>query len=401
MSERITLFSLILVLALGSIAFGQTTTKFGLEFSYDSNAYRTYNAVPDYLTETSFSIARDMAPAPWSARIFYDGNLNFFSQDSDLRFHDHTVGLAASRSLPWGDGILGLGGNLSLSRNAALYEYANYGQGLGYANARFQIGQSSANQFGYRLRYRRYENLPEFSNLESYVFERVNFPLSMGTSLILQTSIGRKSYSSTQSGSSSPQMPTHGHGHRGWEDSEGDWWMESGDSSATTTPPVSQWTGSVRVGQSITASTGLGIHYLRRVNLGGEVRSPYPYDEVYNYRSEDELFNDPYSYEGHEAGAELTRLLPVKMSLKLGYDYYTKNYTYAARDLEGRPLATGENRSDTQGVVWMNLSKTFTGKGALNGFQVYTEVQSIANESNDPYFDYDGTVVSLGTSLSF
>jgi hypothetical protein len=396
---RIAFVLITLVLVLCAISFGQTTTSLGLQFSYDSNAYRTYDAVPDYVTETSFSLARDIAGGPWSTRLFYEGNLNFFNEDEDRRFHDHTLGLAASRPLAWHEVVLGFGGNFSLSRNAALYEYANYAQGLAFANAKLPLGAAGASQIGYRIRYRSYENLAELTNLENYVFERVNFGLSSGTSFILQTSYGRKSYSSTSSGTPAPELPTHGHGHRGGGGGDGDEWESSTGSGGV--PPASQWMGSAKVGQSVTPSTGLGIHYLRRVSLGADAPSAYPYGKLYSYRSEDEIFNDPYSFEGHEVGVEMTRLLPWQMSVKMGYDRYVKNYTYAARDLSGEPLPTGENRMDTQGIIWVSLRKAFSGRGALNGFQIYSEVLSITNESNDPYFDYDDTVLSLGTSLSF
>jgi hypothetical protein len=405
MKGGITILLLTLVFAQSPVAFGQTTGSVGIHFSHDSNSYRTYDAVPDYVTETSFSIARDMMADPWTARLFYDGNLSFFSENSDRRFQDHTMGLAFSRPFPWNDALLAIGGNFSLSRNAALYEYADYTQGLGYVNAKFSIGQASANQLGYRLRYRGYENLPVYSYLENYVFERVNFSFSSGTSLILQTSYGRKSYSAQSSSSAAPPMPADGHGHMGGENRGGEdggdyWWGSSGD-SASLVPSASQWTGSMRVGQSITASTGVGVYYLRRANLGGNVRPSYPYGELYSYSPEDELFNDPYSYEGHELGAELTRLLPWQMSAKLGYDHYIKNYSYPARDLAGEPLASGRTRSDTQDVVRLNLSKTFSGGSAIDGFHVTTELLTIANESNDPYFDYDDTVITFGTGLSF
>jgi len=140
------------------------------------------------------------------------------------------------------------------------------------------------------------------------------------------------------------------------------------------------------------------VQVLRRVQLENGARYSYDLGELFSYSSEDDLFDDPYSYGGHEIGAALTQLLPWQITAKLGYDYLLKNYDYEALDLSGEPLASGDMRKDTRNIFWLSLTKKML---FIRRMQVSFDLYFLENDSNDPYFNYDNTVFTFGTGMSF
>lgn len=378
---------------MSSVVQSQTTSSVSVGVTYDDNAFRNYQEVSDYITQLNFYVAKDYEEVLWNFRLFYDGSLNIFAEYGDRFYHFHKVGVAASRPFGNSGGLFNFGGNVALNRYREPYDYINYVQGFGYANVRFKPSGSLITQFGYTLKYRNYDNLPEFSHFEHQGFGRVSWFLPTKTSLIFYSRIGLKDYESqtvtTTSDLSEGGMgrgPGHGRNPGSVVISE------------YQTPTTSQLIASVKLGQSITTNTGLSIQVLRRLQLEEGARYSYDIGEFFSYSSEDELFDDPYSYEGYEMGTALTQLLPWQVTAKLGYDHLIKNYDYEAINLTGDPLISGEERKDTRDVFWMSLNKSMLW---FRNMQFSIDFYYVKNDSNDPYFNYDNSVFTFGTSMSF
>lgn len=386
---------LLMALVLSSAGLAQTTKNVTVEMSYDDNSFRNYRGLSDYVTQLSLYLARDYGKDLRGARLFYDGNFNLFAEYSDRFSHYHKIGLAASRSIGEKGNALNLGGNVAIRRYDSVYDYTNYVQASGYLNYKFRPEESIVTRLGYLIKYRDYENLPEFSHYEHQLFGRFSWFLPSNTSLILYGRYGLKDYQSQtiatvvadSLGSNSERGRGHGRGGTSVVYSE------------VQTPSTSQFIGSVKVGQSVTPSTGLSVQYLRRINLTNPARYSTIAGEVWTYNTEDDLFDDPYGYEGHEISTALTQMLPWQMIVKLGYDRYIKKYSYEAFDLEGLSLA--EDRDDTRDLIWFSISKRFSQQGAFRNFQIYLDFYYLSNDSNDPYFNYDNNVFTFGSGFSF
>ncbi len=395
---RIKMFLIIwfIMAATSSAGFSQLTKSLKIEMSYDDNAFRNYRSLSDYVTQLNLYLARDYERDSWAARLYYDGNFNFFAEYTDRFSHYHRIGVAASHSFGEKSGAFNSGGNLVIKRNKSLYDYTNYVQGSGYVNAKLRPVESVIGQLGYIFKYRDYQNLPEFTHFEHQLFGRLSWFLPTNSSLILYARYGLKDYESQTIATMVTDTLSSNQG-MGRGNNVGS--RTSVVYSEVQTPSTSQFIGSVKLGQSITSTTGFSVQYLRRLSLTSSARYSTVAGEVWTYSTEDDLFDDPYGYEGHEIGAVWTQLLPWQTTFKLGYDTYIKNYSLEALDLEGLSLV--ENRKDTRDLIWFNINKRFSQKSVFRNFQIYVDFYYLNNDSNDPYFNYDNNVFTFGTGVSF
>lgn len=398
MRTKMLLGVLLTLFALSATGFSQTTKSITVEMSYDDNSFRNYKGLSDYITQLNLYLAREYEKDLWAARLYYDGSFSFFAEYTDRFSHYHKIGLAASRSLGENGSALNLGGNVVIKRYQSSYDYTNYVQGTGYVNTKIRPAESLIAQLGYILKYRDYENLPKFAYYEHRLSGRLSWFLPTNTSLIFHARYGLKDYETqtiaTVISDSLISGTGHGRGsHRGSSTSV--------FYSNYETPSTSQFIGSVKVGQSVTSTTGLSVQYLRRINLTNGARYSTVAGEVWTYNTEDDLFDDPYGYEGHEVSAVWTQILPWQTSFKLGYDSYFKNYSVEALDLDGQPLPISENRKDRRYLIWLAVNKSFPKRSLLRNFQTYLDFSYLGNDSNDLYFKYYNSVFTFGTGYSF
>lgn len=376
-----------------TFGFGQTVKSVAVEVGYDDNAFRNYRSLSDYITQLNLYLARDVQKPHWTARIYYDGRFDIFAENSDRFSHYHKMGLLVTRG--FADSELNAGGYVALNRNLELYNYTNYFQLSGFANYKVKPGESIIAQLGYIGKYRNYENLPAFNHFEHQVFGRLSWFLPTKTSMIFYARFGLKDYAQQTVSTIVPDSSGergHGPGRPGGGSVVVDEYE---------TPTASQFIASVKLGQSITSTTGVSFEYLRRSKLDDSGRSAYNFDGVWSYSSEDELYDDPYGYESHELSAGITQMLPRQTIVKAGYDYYRKNYSAAALDLTGQTLLGEPLRSYTRRLVWVQLSKRFAQKSRWRNVDFSLGVYHLINHSNDLYFDYTATAVTFGAAVSF
>ncbi len=278
-----------------------TGVKASLYYSYDSNAFHNYLGLNDKIGRGNLYFNYDNEGENDILRVYYQANYFRFQNYQDRNFLYHEMGLAYVRSIAGGSYFYS-GIKVSNRSNKELYNYYNYNQFLAYVNVKSPwLGNHF--QGGYRLRERTYKNLDGFSYWEHYVFLRLNRSFKTKTSLTMESSYGYKNYlaqtfvttvyDSTFMGGRSGRMG----GKR-----------VRTIVSVEDVPSAQLWTSSIRVAQSVTATTGLSLQVLYRYNFNSEAR--YLTAIQSGYTTEDELFDDPYSYKGLEYSAQITQLLP-------------------------------------------------------------------------------------------
>ena len=390
--------------------FGQWTRSISVNTSYDNNAFRNYAALPDFVTGLSGYLAKDSRSEKWQSRLYYRGSFNFFAEYDARNYHYHHVGAAFSRVLNKRGNALNLGLNASLRVNSEIYNYYNLKEISGYGNVKLNINPSSITNLGYRLRGRWYSNLPELNYSEHYFLARYTHFFRSKTTLIFEGNYGRKIYRKQITddiivpGNGPDDMNGYGHhqggmGHFGRAGNMGNNEGVGNTGSSSIQPGVGQWVGQVRLAQSLTHSTGLSANFVLRRNPGGEIR--YLAGQVSGYISEDELFDDRYGYESEEISATLTQLLPGQITFKASLESQWKDYTNRpALDLNGEALPGGELRNDRQLLAWFSLNKSFTISGG-KAVNLIGEVYWVDNRSNDLYYDYRVSLISIGMGMSF
>ncbi len=383
-----------------NLAFAQWTKSISVGTSYDDNAFRNHAALSDYATQLSAYLARDYGSENWQSRLFYRGSFSIFAEYDERSYHYHQIGIAWSRILSEKGNSLNFGVNGSLRANGEVYDYYNFKDASGYGNVKLKIGPSSLTNLGYRLRGRRYSNLPELDYTEHYFFTRFTHFFQTKTTFMIEGNYGRKTYREQVTDGSFSQwdMDDYGH-HQGGRGHWNGWSQFDENSTVNSKPSVGQLLGQIRLAQSITNTTGLSTEFVVRRNPGDGIR--YLSGQVSGYTTEDELFDDRYGYESEEVGATLTQLLPWQVTFKAGLESKWKNYVdRPALDLNGETLPTGELRKDKQLLTWLSLTKSFTMLGGKS-VSLMGEFYWIDNKSNDLYYDYQVSLISLGITTSF
>ena len=163
-------------------------------------------------------------------------------------------------------------------------------------------------------------------------------------------------------------------------------------------PSTRQLSAWVNVGQSLTDNIGLRLRFLQRWNLNDRGRAFV--GGAVDFIGEEELFDDPYSYESSELSITLTYLLPWSMTLRTGGYYFFKDYNYPATLDYADPFATLRNDERTGG--WFRIGKRIGGAWLLfNGLDVSIGYSYLRNQSNTGYYDYSSNSLTLGIGTDF
>jgi hypothetical protein len=364
----------------------QLTKQVGIQLVYDDNAFTNYSQITDYSTELSWYVAQDFVGGDnWEHRVFYNGFANLYKTYSRRFSHYHTLGYATAVS-PLGQGdILSLGANLALNRRTEYYEYSNYSQTIAFINYKLWPADKFIAHAGYRARFRSYQNLPELSHLEHHLFSRFSYFLPSKTSLIASMSFGIKNYKPY-----TYQIETDeaGRGRRG--------------STTTITEDnatLRQLRLGLKIGQAIANGTGLSLFYLNRINLGQQ--SYFGENQYILLFKEEDIFDDPYSYGGFDAGVTVTKLLPWRVKSSFGFEYRYKEYSSQALDLAGESLPGEPLRLDRRSQIWLTVARTFPLQNTVQNVSVLFRVLYMLNRSNDQFFDYTNLLIATGLDFSF
>lgn len=389
-----------------ALAFGTTVqvsaqfrTGIALFSSYDDNPFRNYLNRSDYITTTALSF--EYQPEESNFKLFANGNLSLFKDFSDRRYFSNSLGMSYTK--PFGEeeeNAVYAGATYFRRFNKASYDYYDFSQFIGYANLKYYLNFSEGmmSRVGYRLRYRGYRNLEEFSYLEHYGFVQVSKFFESKTTLLFELNLGNKNYVSSLG---SMFTTTDGMTDGGMMGSSMNRRMNPNTRYVSySRPTTTQLFGIARVAQSLSQTTGLSVQYLRRWDVSERTR--FLSGGAVDFQGDEELWDDPYGYQGNEYNVTLTQHLPWNMTARVSTDYLAKDYarrTFTATDTD---IPTGPLRSDTRFVTGLELKKTFDGAWAFfDGITISATYYYLRNSSNDAYFDFRNNSVSIGIVTRF
>lgn len=419
----------------------QVSGSFELGSGYDDNAFGNSS-----MTETSYgSAALTLGIFPEESRfgISYSGLFATFGAFPERRYGIHS--LIASYTLPYGEeerNSLIFAGSFNLRNDAEEYAYYDYSQGMGYLYAKHYFTETMSGRAGYTLKYRKYPNFDDMSYTEHLGWLGLNTAFESRTSVILRAEIGIKNYAPvTESvyaadpgtaatsgrtgngfvvegggpggsgnggngggngngGSGNGGSGNGSMGQNGGRMSQiGQHYSGMGETAQIITYDdaiTSQLRTSLTVGQGLTDELGLSATYVKRFNL--DDRSRAIVGGTVDFIGEEELFDDPYSYESDEASLKLTQILPAEMKLQLGGFMLWKHYSYVSNleDLAS-PL-----RNDRKYGGYASLSKTIGGSWLMfSGLELTLGYTYTRNESNTTWYDYSANGVSFGIGTEF
>jgi hypothetical protein len=406
-----------------------------IDNGYDDNMFHNYTASESASTDIALMYGYFPEDGNWA--LNYTGALSSFSQYPDRMYATNTLG--ASWALPYGTDdvnsitLLGIGSMRLDKEDYSLYDYS---QILTSISLKQKLIDDLPLLMSYRARYRSYPNFGELSYLEHFASIGTMMFFETRTSIRVQADYGYKNYLTTtnsdptltpngftaaESGMTVDGGGNGGGGNGGGGNGGGGYGSGSGNGSGAgrlsmggngqgtgmessveyliyEVPSTSQLSAWVNVGQGISDGTGLSMRYLQRWNLTDRGRAFV--GGAVDFIGEEELFDDPYSYQSNEATLTLTQVLPWTMKMKVGGYFIHKTYAYPSTlDYTDPSVAT---RADDRMGGWLTVSKSIGGDWLLfNGLDLTVGYVYLRNQSNTSYYDYSSNSLSFGISTNF
>ncbi len=385
MKNIIISFSFLIVLS--SIASAQISAHINVSSTYDDNLLRSHEPESDFVRDLDLNISY----TPGEGNLSYFLNPDYYSyQTNYLRnFFMNRLGFRNQITLSKENNkIFYFGAEWDIRINSTDYNYYDYNQLYAYANLNYNVGKFFL-KGGYNYRYRSYGNVPELTNNRHYVFVQGNTSFHTRTSIIIEADAGYKSFGGQELYTIS-SGGGRGSGHMG-----GGYTTYS----ATEIPSLSQAVFLARIAQSVYDKMGIYIQYRKQINLN----SSSSYANQNDYYQDEELFDDPFSYESDQYSGKLTWMLPWNTKLQLGASlnskkYISENAFISAEDSTG----LGGIRADEQKNVNFSFSKKFfPHKAWLNTLTLNFNYSYILNESNSYWYDYKNNYAGAGIRWSF
>jgi hypothetical protein len=358
------------ILALLTLNYGQLETRMDISSFYDDNILLSPLPVSDMVSDFDFHMNYDGLSG--SASLYYNGTFMLYRQRQQYNSSLHDLGFDYYRI--WGAHTLYLGGAAAFKMNHTTYNLYNYQQFYLYGSMRFVLNRFLL-KTGYNFRYRYYNNYAEIVNSQHYLFGQINKSFWTGTSLLLEMDLGYKTYPNQGSVYALPM------GGRGQGRSQN--YYQAGLS-------YSHLIWLARISQSLHPKIGINFRYRQQIGLDQSAFSINSYD----YAQNDELFDDPFSYNSDSYSSQLTWHLPVAFKFIASGIYSDKTYHNEQPyliPLDGSN--EGGYRHDYQQRLSIILTKNFyLNKNWIKSFQFGINYYYVNNNSNSYWFRYRNNI---------
>ena len=379
--------NIFMLLLLFVSAQAQLQTKIIISSYYDDNLFRSPQPESDLYSNLGIKLKYKAQDSNFS--IHDEINYLTFTNNNQRNFYLNNLGV--DYFTPLGkdkDHTFYTGAEWTMRMDNQEYNYYDYQQFYAYANWRFNLNPFFL-KTGYNFRYRSYTYLPDLTNSRHYIFLQLNRAFQTGTTFILEGDAGYKTFTGSDF-----YLRSSG-GKRGF----GRWMEDDGAYSYSTIPDMAQGVLLARVAQSLHPRVGIYFQYRRQISL--KEQSGYLNNE--SYFQDEELFDDPFSYESTGYNSQLTWMSPWGIKLQFGGNLNTKDYISESAFLSAEDsVGLGGIRKDDQQIYYITLSKTiFIKKQWLNSLKLNLNYNYIRNESNSYWYDYKNATIGGSVQWHF
>jgi hypothetical protein len=418
--RKITFAVVSLMLSVAGFSYAQKDLQVGTNMLVDDNIFRNYAGQSDIVFMPYASLGYGVEASELGHLYFgYNGEFFLFNELSHRDFSVHQIGADYNHMWPESQTLLALGGQVETRFNPEDYSYYNYTTGGFYLNFKRYLKDNVMFLARYNLNGKRFKEFPEFNYAEQIIALQTNIYLPSRTTLSLTSTYYHKNYTSNVesldstfvTGEDLPQMGPWtrmgrgtGMGRRFWDwldPSEGEGFYLYGvreEQFAST----DQLKLGATVAQNLAEGTGLMFGYLARVNPHNRNRFLSNLGE--SVLNNEEVFDDHYSYIGHEGKLQLKQLLPGESSLTLLLTARSRKFSgRPAMDLEGNFLPEGNSRLDRAVMFQAQFIKRISAGSfeMLNDFNFSVNAGAGKNRSNDEYYDYKSAWFSIAVEKAF
>jgi hypothetical protein len=388
------IFILLILFFTTNLISAQLTPTVNIASWYDDNLYRTPEKIDDIVT--NFDLQFDFLLSKSDINFYLNGSYFLYNTMGIRNFYMNSIGFNMVKNIDTDELYkFYLGVDWTFRLNNEDYNYYDYHQIYAYNNLTFNLDWIFL-RGGYNYRYRNYSNIPDLNNHQIYGFLQLNKSFETRTTFIIETDIGYKSFAGKNFATYERSVTTGGKGHG-----------RMADSTTTTTistieseiPSLSQAVLLVRIAQSLHTKLGIYIQYRKQISLTEETS----YINSDNYYQDEELFDDPFSYESDTYSSQLTWMMPWQMKIQLGGSIVTKNYiSEIAYESIYDTTGLAGIRADDQSNFFINFTKTFyLNKIWMNSVNFDMNYSYIRNESKSYWYDYENAVITGSIRIIF
>ncbi len=367
----------------------QVSSSLEVNSTFDDNVFRSPEPTEDFISNLDVDLGYRFNNT--NLQILYNGNFIFYRNLKERNLSLHQFGI--NYYLSFGKDNLHtffIGGNGLTRIDGEEYKEYDFNQLYAYANFRFDL-ESLFLKTGYSFRYRDYSNIPELTNLRHYIFIQANKSFSTRTTFILETDLGYKAFTSQILYSTYSDDSIHGPGRQ----------IRPSRfvASSSEVPPMGQLILLGRVAQSIYEKMGVYIQYRKQISLSDQITSI----TSSAFYQDEELFDDPFSYEGQEISTQLTWMMPWSMRLQFGGSLIEKNYVSEQAFVSiDDTVGLGGQRADDQNNLFLNFTKTFNFKRKwMNALMFNIYIGYTNNKSNSYWYNYSNRIIGGGIQWRF
>ncbi len=381
MNSKLVIFTMLFA---WQLVWAQVSKEVNITSYVDDNVFRSPEPTSDVLSDVGISLG--FRPQDSNLQFSYSSDFYLYNKLNERNFSLHTFGLHTFAQFgEQKQHTFYIGSDLDLRLNSSDYNYYDYGQLYFYASVLLNM-RTYILKSGYNFRYRGYSNLSELSNTRHYLFVQFNKSLPSRTTFIVEADYGYKGFADEQT-----QTFQGGRGRR--------YTSYTYTTTNSTIPSLSHIILLARVAQSLHPKVGAFVQYKKQISLTDQT----DYQNSDYYYQDEELFDDPFSYEMDRFTAQLTWLLPGRTSLKLSGNYFDKTYiSEQAYVSAADTIASGGIRQDSGHNLFISLEKTFYfNKSWAKALTVTLYYNYLINESNSYWYDYKNSVFSASMNLKF
>jgi len=356
----------------------QTNASLSWYLIRDDNAFKSRNEYDELINMASLLISRTYTSDNFAIQGFYGADISAFSNYSDQQNHTHQFSVL-SRFIS-GNFVANLGISAQVRRNDAQYIYYNTNAFGFYMRMQYDSDINKLYYFGLDFLKNEFTEFADLNNTTYRFYGKFQRFFENRLSVSGELGLGVKNY-----------MNQSIYENYGFSNFMGMVRYKEEPVNAV------QLSGYVSIGKSITSKTGLNV------KLGGSRYAGEPIesfsDGIYYY-TENDLYDDPYSYENQYVSATMTRQFGLGFQGKLGAVLNDKNYSGTPALSETGDL-TGEKRADLRQEYSLLLSKSFSMNWKKDfSLKLYFRFLMRHNESNDPYYDFTDHLGIFGVTVS-
>ncbi len=363
-----------------NMALAQTHLTFSNFLINDGNAYNNRTNYQENIHQSSVQLNHQWTFSDIVFTPYYEINVMRYSKNSDLNNLSHNIGLRSR--------YISDKNTLSLILAARLFDYKDpfvYYEVNRYSGTlRYEYDPDLFQHLEMSLLIQK-DHYNEFDLLDNTVFEWKTayqhfFPNRLGVTV--RGHLGKKNYVNQKVVQFYGYVPGRFYTARYRED------------------PVEtvQLSGSINVAKSLLSYTGMNVMLGGQWFIGDPIKA---YLDGMYYFTQNDLYDDPYAYQGYFWAVQLTQQFGVGFQAKAGYKWMRKDYAGTpALDEVGE--LTGETRLDTRREFSFLLTKRWLTQWTwLSSLDLYLTYFYRENPSNDPYYDFKDNILMGGVAFTF